>query len=120
MKLPTSVLEGCGESFLPADNKGEKVLWLVNMTSSGEKQHYALALIQHLFDHIPPDMAIGIFCRKWGLLDPSIILHCRKPRLTFGISVFYVYGHQWPYQILYHPCKCIGFGLTNGEGCEQL
>ncbi|KAI6000228.1 hypothetical protein EDC04DRAFT_2584117 [Pisolithus marmoratus] len=35
-----------------------------------------------------------------------------KPVLT------HVYGHQWPCQIVYHPCKCVGFGLSDGEGCE--
>ncbi|KIJ04553.1 hypothetical protein PAXINDRAFT_94573, partial [Paxillus involutus ATCC 200175] len=137
-----SVLEGCGKSFTAADEKCEKtstqffadtgfmalvcrhdcVLWLVNMTSAGKKQHYALALI---FDHIPSDMTIGLLydigcqlehsCRKWRLLD-TFILSC----LTFGILVFHAYGHQWPCQILYHPHKCVGFGLTDGEGCEQL
>ncbi|KAF8833821.1 hypothetical protein BDN67DRAFT_1052154, partial [Paxillus ammoniavirescens] len=59
MRVPASVLNGCGESFVVADEKREKagthffadmglmallcwhdhVLWLVNMTSAGEKQH---------------------------------------------------------------------------------
>jgi hypothetical protein len=29
-------------------------------------------------------------------------------------------GHQWPCQIIYHPRKCEGFGLTDGEGCERF
>ncbi|KIJ08143.1 hypothetical protein PAXINDRAFT_18694 [Paxillus involutus ATCC 200175] len=65
MRVPALVLNGCGESFVAADEKREKasthffadtelmallcrhdhVLWLVNMTSAGEKQHYALVLI---------------------------------------------------------------------------
>ncbi|KIJ91052.1 hypothetical protein K443DRAFT_126338 [Laccaria amethystina LaAM-08-1] len=31
----------------------DRVLWLVNMTSAGEKQHYALVLLEHLFNHLP-------------------------------------------------------------------
>ncbi|KIJ59576.1 hypothetical protein HYDPIDRAFT_100532 [Hydnomerulius pinastri MD-312] len=66
MQVPASVLDSCRDSFIAADEKREKastnffadtglmallcrhdhVLWLVNMTSAGEKQHYALALIQ--------------------------------------------------------------------------
>ncbi|KIJ61161.1 hypothetical protein HYDPIDRAFT_31671 [Hydnomerulius pinastri MD-312] len=66
MQVPASVLDSCGDSFIAADEKREKastnffadtglmallcqhdhVLWLVNMTSAGKKQHYALALIQ--------------------------------------------------------------------------
>ncbi|KAG1863195.1 hypothetical protein DFJ58DRAFT_656479, partial [Suillus subalutaceus] len=34
--------------------------------------------------------------------------------------IFHTYGHQRPCQIIYHPRKCEGFGLSDGEGCEQL
>ncbi|EDR02003.1 uncharacterized protein LACBIDRAFT_310171 [Laccaria bicolor S238N-H82] len=34
--------------------------------------------------------------------------------------VFHVYGHQWACQLIYHPRKCTGFGLTDGEGCERF
>lgn len=145
MRIPASVLDGCGESFVAADEKREKastrffadtglmallcrhdrVLWLVNMTSAGEKQHYSLALVKRLFEDLPPDMMVGLLydigcqlersCRKWGLLDDSII-----SRIDFGISVFHAYGHQWPCQIVYHPRKRTGFGLSDGEGCERL
>ncbi|KAG6807078.1 hypothetical protein H0H92_008863, partial [Tricholoma furcatifolium] len=40
--------------------------------------------------------------------------------MTFGISVFHAFGHQWPCQIVYHPRKREGFGLTDGEGCERF
>jgi hypothetical protein len=145
MRIPVSVLDGCSESFVAADEKREKastrffadtglmallcrhdrVLWLVNMTSAGEKQHYALALVKRLFEHLPPDMMVGLLydigcqlersCRKWNLLEDSI-LSC----INFGISVFHAYGHQWPCQIVYHPRKRAGFGLSDGEGCEHL
>lgn len=145
MRIPVSVLDGCSESFVAADEKREKastrffvdtgvmalvchhdrVLWLVNMTSAGEKQHYALTLVKRLFEHLPPDMMVGLLydigcqlersCRKWGFLDDSIL-----SRINFGISVFHAYGHQWPCQIVYHPRKCTGFGLSDGEGCERL
>jgi hypothetical protein len=144
MKVPTSVLNDCGESFKAADEKREKastqwftdtglmallcrhdrVLWLVNMIHAGERQHYALALIQRLFEHIPLEMTVGILydigcqlhrsCLKWGFL------HDYMPRIIFGISVFHAFGHQWPCQIVYHPRKCRGFGLTDGEGCERF
>ena len=65
MHVPTSVLNGCNESFVAADEKREKAssqffadtglmallcrhnrpLWTINMTSAGEKQHYAVALL---------------------------------------------------------------------------
>lgn len=144
MQVPRSVLNDCNNSFVSADEKRQKasiryfsdtglmsllcrhdqVLWVVNMTSAGEKQHYALALIQRLFDHLPPNMTVGILydigcqlhrsCEKWGFLKDH--LH----RITFGISVFHAYGDQWPCQIVYHPRKCSGFGLSDGEGCERF
>ncbi|EIW86108.1 hypothetical protein CONPUDRAFT_42338, partial [Coniophora puteana RWD-64-598 SS2] len=144
MRIPSSVLDGCGESFIAADEKRSKastqffsdtglmallcrhdqVLWLVNMTSSGEKQHYALALIIELFNHLPADMNVGLLydigcqlersCRNFSFI-PELL-----PRIVFAISVFHAYGHQWPCQIVYHPWKCPGFGFSDGEGCERL
>ncbi|KAG2074356.1 hypothetical protein BDR04DRAFT_1115590 [Suillus decipiens] len=28
-------------------------------------------------------------------------------------AIFHAYGHQWPYQIIYHLRKCKGFGLSD-------
>jgi hypothetical protein len=39
-------------------------------------------------------------------------------RILFALAVFHAYGHQWPCQLVYHPRKCEGFGLSDGEGCE--
>ncbi|KAG1808028.1 uncharacterized protein BJ212DRAFT_1485308 [Suillus subaureus] len=95
------------------------------MTSAGEKQYYSLALVKRLFKHLLPDMLVGLLydigcqlersCQKWGFLDDSI-LSC----ISFRISVFHAYGHQWPCQIVYYPQKCAGFGLSDGEGCKRL
>ncbi|KAG1781378.1 hypothetical protein EV702DRAFT_1248386 [Suillus placidus] len=145
MRVPISVLDGCGDSFLAADKKHKKastqffadtgvmvmlcrhdcVLWLANMTSAGEKQHYALALIKKLFNNLPTNMTVGLLydigcqlhqsCLKYQLLDDAVLR-----RITFAISVFHTYGHQWACQIIYHPRKCEGFGLSDGEGCECL
>lgn len=145
MRIPVSVLNGCGDSFIAADEKREKastrfftdtglmallcrhdrVLWIANLTSAGEKQHYALALLDRLFKHIPPQMTIGLLydigcqlersCRKWKFMDESIL-----SRISFAVAVFHAYGHQWPCQIVYHPRKREGFGLSDGEGCERL
>ncbi|KAG2114674.1 uncharacterized protein F5147DRAFT_743849 [Suillus discolor] len=145
MHVPVSVLNGCGDSFITADKKREKastrffidtglmallcrhdrVLWVANLTSAGEKQHYALALLDRLFKHLPAQMTIGLLydigcqlewsCRKWKFMDNSIL-----SRIAFSVAIFHAYGHQWPCQIIYHPRKQEGFGLSDGEGCEQL
>ena len=144
MQIPASILNDCRDSFVAADEKRQKastqffadtsimallcrhdrVLWTINMTSAGEKQYYVLALIKRLFEHLPHDATVGILydigcqlhrsCKKWGFLAEYL------PRLSFAISVFHAFGHQWPCQIVYHPRKRIGFGLMDGEGCERF
>ncbi|KAG2123852.1 hypothetical protein DEU56DRAFT_917259 [Suillus clintonianus] len=103
----------------------DRVLWIANLTSAGKKQHYALALLDWLFKHIPTQMTIGLLydigcqlersCRKWNFMDDSIL-----SRITFAVAVFHAYGHQWACQIVYHPRKREGFGLSDGKGCERL
>ncbi|EJD38988.1 hypothetical protein AURDEDRAFT_19055, partial [Auricularia subglabra TFB-10046 SS5] len=94
------------------------------LTSPGERQHYALALLRKLGEHLPVDWLVGVLydigCQlarsmaKWDLL-PEL-----ADRLVFGVSVFHAYGHQWACQIVFHPRKRVGFGLTDGEGCERF
>ncbi|KAL4061864.1 hypothetical protein V8B97DRAFT_2027067 [Scleroderma yunnanense] len=99
MKIPVSVLDGCNESFMAADEKHQKastcffsdtgvmallchhdcVIHLVNMKSTGKKQHYALALIKALFSHLPEDFCVGIlydigYCHK--LQSSAYLQHC--------------------------------------------
>ncbi|KAG6846917.1 hypothetical protein H0H93_011144, partial [Arthromyces matolae] len=142
--VPKSVLDSCEASFTAADARRTKastqffddtalmalvcrhdlVLFLVNMRSAGEKQHYVITLIETLFQHLPLDFKMGIEydigCQtersavKWGFLDRYI------DRISFAISVFHAFGHQWACQIIYHPRKREGFGLTDGEGCERF
>lgn len=143
MKVPNSVLDSCHESFKAADEKRvkastqyfadtglmalvcrhDRVIWMVNMTSAGEKQHYALALIMELLKHLPRKANIGLLydiacqlersCRKWGFLGDDLFRFC------FALAVFHAYGHEWACQLMYHPRKCPGFGLSDGEGCER-
>ena len=117
LKVPTSVLDECNDSFTAADEKRQKastqffadtglmallcrhdrVLWLVNITSASEKQHYAVALLRHLFKHLPANMNVGalydIGCQlhrsfiKWDLLPEF------RDRLVFALSIFHAYGH---------------------------
>lgn len=102
----------------------DRILWLVNMTSAGEKQHYALALIRRWFKHLPSNFKVGLLydigcqlersCCKWGFLTDIL------PRIVFGISIFHAFGHQLVCQIVYHPRKCVGSGLSDGEGSEHF
>ncbi|KAJ6630057.1 hypothetical protein B0H10DRAFT_2172881 [Mycena sp. CBHHK59/15] len=142
--LPRSVLDGCEASFKAADEKQQKasteffedtahmalvcrhdrVLWVANMHTVGERQFYVVALMYTLFQHLPHDIRVGLLydvactfehsCLKWGFLSPFM------DRITFAVSVFHAFGHEWACQLLYHPRKRVGFGYTNGEGCERF
>ncbi|KAJ6574166.1 hypothetical protein B0H19DRAFT_856491, partial [Mycena capillaripes] len=142
--LPRSVLDACEASFKAADEKRAKastdffddtglmallcrhdrVLWLVNMQTRGEQQYYVIVLLETLFQHLPRDIALGVLydiactlersCRKWGFLSRFM------DRIQFGVSVFHAFGHDWPCQLLHHPRKRTGFGLSDGEGCERF
>ncbi|KAJ7083571.1 hypothetical protein C8R44DRAFT_894457 [Mycena epipterygia] len=102
----------------------DRVLWLVNMHSAGEKQFNLVVLMETLFQHLPLDIVVGLLydvacafersCCKWAFLSRFM------DRLAFAVSVFHAFGHEWACQLLYHPRKRTGFGFTNGEGCERF
>ncbi|KAF8143385.1 hypothetical protein K438DRAFT_1783790 [Mycena galopus ATCC 62051] len=144
LPLPRSVYDACEASFKAADEKREKasteffedtalmallcrhdrVLWLGNMHSAGEKQFYVIALVETLFQHLPLAIRVGLLynvgcsfersCLKWGFLARFM------DRIAFAVSVFHAFGHEWACQLLYHPRKRGGFGFTNGEGAERF
>ncbi|KAJ6558869.1 hypothetical protein DFH09DRAFT_1485992 [Mycena vulgaris] len=144
LPLLRSVLDACEASFKAADEKREKastdffedtalmgllcrhdrVLFLANMHSAGEKQFYVIALIETLFQHLPLGIHVGLMydvactmersCWKWGFLDRFM------DRIAFAVSVFHAFGHEWACQLLYHPRKRSGFGFSNGEGAERF
>jgi hypothetical protein len=144
MKVSANTLDACMESFTAADEQRTKastqffadtgltallcrhdqVLYLANMTTPGERQFYALALLIKLFKVLPNNIHVGVLydigcqldrsCRKWDFIPAY------RDRIVWGVSVFHAYGHQWPCQLVYHPQKCVGFGLSVGEGCERF
>ena len=144
LSVPNFILDSCQDSFMATDEKCEKastqffkdmglmtllcqhdhILFLINMTTAGERQYYAFTLLRELFNQLSHDVTVGILydigctihhsCIKYGFLSNIL------PRITFGISVFHAYGHQWPCQLVYHPRKHRGFGLSDGEGCERF
>ncbi|THU93062.1 hypothetical protein K435DRAFT_820348 [Dendrothele bispora CBS 962.96] len=97
MKVPKSVLDSCRKSFKAANGTAKSrakgfderalagmfcphggCLFLVTMSSVGEKQHYILVMLQTLFNHIPDSWTVGFLydiacqversCQKWGFL----------------------------------------------------
>ncbi|KAF9504969.1 hypothetical protein BS47DRAFT_1374344 [Hydnum rufescens UP504] len=76
----------------------DRVLRMVNMTTAGEKQYYAVALLSSLFEELPSWWRLGV------LYDIACVLHRSMSK--------------WPCQCMYHPQKHKGFGFSDGEGCE--
>jgi len=79
-RLPDDTLDDCEKAFTAAQGhiaksnnaifadtalmallcRHNRPLFLVNMTSAGERQYYALALIKALFRHLPDNWTIGL------------------------------------------------------------
>ena len=166
-EVPDTALDDCEKSYEAADEKKQKslgkkfddtglmalvcrhdvVLFLANVDTPGEQQKYGIALIDHLFTHLPNMATVAVFYDIGCVLDRS--LHqVRLPisvttedrglilltslhqfdilddgildRLLFATSVMHAYGHQWACQLVYNPRLRVGLGLTEGEGTERI
>ncbi|KAF9508630.1 hypothetical protein BS47DRAFT_1373627 [Hydnum rufescens UP504] len=99
-------------------------LFLVNMHTAGEKQFYAIALLDALLSELPRHWHIGLLYDITCQIHHSLLKWDFIPewegRIEFGVSVFHAYGHQWTCQLWYHPCKSEKWGLSDGEGCERF
>jgi len=79
LDIPDEVLDDCQKTFVAAQNipkasnkifadtaimalvcRHDRPLLLANMTSAGERQHYALALLRELFRQLPNTWHIGL------------------------------------------------------------
>ncbi|KIJ32566.1 hypothetical protein M422DRAFT_213744, partial [Sphaerobolus stellatus SS14] len=142
--LPDDVLDECERSFIAAQEatakasgkyyvdtglmalvcRHDRLLWIVNLTTPGEKQFYAFALINRLFREIPSHWRVGLLYDIGCQLERSMVKHGilseYYTRLIFAVLVFHAFGHQWVCQLLYHPRKHTAFGLSDGEGCERF
>lgn len=92
LPLPVSAYEGCERSYVAADEQNHKtttgafavtglmglvcrhdrVIFLANITSAGEKQSYAIALLQKLFNGLPVDWTLGVLYDIACQLDRSM------------------------------------------------
>ncbi|KAF8586760.1 hypothetical protein K439DRAFT_1258017, partial [Ramaria rubella] len=82
-------------------------LFLCDITTPGEQQFYAIALIEQLALLLPPIATIGILYDITCTLDKAIAKHNLTPditsRLSWGTAVFHASVHQFCCQIVYHP-----------------
>jgi len=94
--LSDEVLAECEKSFIAAQAKiakaskvffadtglmalvcrHDRLLWVVNMTTPGERQHYAFALVQRLFSEIPADWTVGLLYDIACQIQRSMIKVC--------------------------------------------
>lgn len=111
LHLPNYLYEECTSRFTAANEANQKaessiftdtglmaltcrhdhVLFLVNLQDAGEKQYNALALIQHLFDELPPTWRVGVLYDIGCQMHKSIIkvchtVPCHDVSLTWGIG----------------------------------
>lgn len=97
------ILDECKRSFLAANEnlvkasknyyadtglmallcRHDQVLWLVNLTTPGERQHYALALLDELSRHLPSTWTVGFLYDIACQLHRSMFLVC-----FLGLSSF--------------------------------
>ena len=99
-EVPDTALDKCEKSYEAADEKKEKslgtkfddtglmalvcrhdsVLFLANVDTPGEQQKYGIALINHLFTHLPSAATVAVFYDIGCVLDRR--LHrVRRPNL---------------------------------------
>src|SRR5258708_8510566 len=144
LKVVASVYDACKDSFVAADEQQEKPskkyfkdtglmasvchhgipLLHVSLWTPGEQQFYTFALLSMLLEHLPNSWKVGclyvIGCQihhavhKW-----DFALEWRE-HLSWGVSIFHAYRHQWACQLWYHPHKDALWGLLGGEGCERF
>ncbi|KAF9512811.1 hypothetical protein BS47DRAFT_1362853 [Hydnum rufescens UP504] len=113
----------CGESFMAADGgrvktpgghfldtgvmagvcRHDRVIVWGNMWTPSKQQFYALAIIDFVMAQLPVDWRVGI------LYDVGCQIH--QSALKWNL---------WVCQLWNHPQKSDGWGLTDGEGSQDL
>lgn len=139
-KSEASVFEDTGLMALVC--RHDRPLFVVTLRDPGERQYNAVALVNRLFKELPSSWRVGLLydigCQMHSSIVkvrfPSIpvwfigkliasqynLLPAYSSRITWGVSTFHAFGHEFPCQAMYHPQKREGFGFTDGEGCERL
>ncbi|KZO98287.1 hypothetical protein CALVIDRAFT_478704 [Calocera viscosa TUFC12733] len=144
IKVASETLDRCRRAFKVADKDANLVddqvfdvtgvvilvcrhdvpIFVCDITTPGERQEYAMALIKALMDELPSNATIGVLydigCQLDQSCDKFNYLGQDRARITFACSVLHAYGHEWACQVVYNPRRRIGFGLTDGKGSERV
>src|SRR5260221_13915744 len=77
-----------------------------------------------LLEHLPNSWKVGclydIGCQIHHAVHKWDFASKWRKCLSWGVSIFHAYRHQWACQLWYHPCKDALWGLSDGEGCERF
>ncbi|KAK0538407.1 hypothetical protein OC835_001460 [Tilletia horrida] len=95
-----------------------------DITSPGERHHYAIALLRCLFytlgsslQHVGVMYDIG--CRFAPNNNVKAVLP-KSVKITWTIPLFHVYGHTFACRVQYNPRRVAGMAWTDGEGMERV
>ena len=121
-QVPVAVLEACRDSFKAAhEHRDEELtgpydingamgmvcrhgapLFFTNITTPGERQHYAVALVEHLFKYLPPNTILTVLYDIGCSLDHTLNIA--------SILVFLIYALL---TISLYPAPYSGSKITN-------
>ncbi|KAJ6538413.1 hypothetical protein B0H10DRAFT_1763262, partial [Mycena sp. CBHHK59/15] len=143
--IPKEAVEACEASWDAANEKKQKtdpkrydstglfvttcrhsqVLFLCNIDTPGEQQHYIVAMMEEVGSLLPPEATIVQCYDVACVTDNSVNLfpilsEGLLQRVAFVINAMHAFGHQWVCQLVYSPRLRRGMGLTDGEGVERF
>ncbi|KIJ46504.1 hypothetical protein M422DRAFT_165232, partial [Sphaerobolus stellatus SS14] len=150
IQLPDGSLDQCEKAHKAARDRGDEAttgvmaskglmalvckhdvpIFICDITTPGEQRFYSIALLQKLSSLLPANATIGLLYDIACLLDRSIakaglpyrhdLIPDISPCLSLATAAFHAYAHQFCCQIVFHPRKCVGFGMMNGEGNKHI
>ncbi|KAI7933315.1 hypothetical protein MJO28_017727 [Puccinia striiformis f. sp. tritici] len=144
LKKPEDKRDRCTESHKAADDKRNESTWkgcdntglmgaccrhdaaiyMANISKSGERRCYPMALLESIIQCIDPDRKVGVLYDIGCSLDKFMklrgLLEEERHRLQFGTSIFHAYAHSWTCQLEYNPRFHVGWGMSDGEGLERM
>ncbi|OAV88072.1 hypothetical protein PTTG_29162 [Puccinia triticina 1-1 BBBD Race 1] len=120
----TTTWQKCDDSGLFAGSCQHDIpLLYTNVYKSGEKLYYPISILGKIINSFPQSR-IGVLydigCQLETHIQKRSFFSDRQSDLMFGTSVFHSYVHEWLCQVKYNPQLNKAWGLSDGEGLEQL
>ncbi|KAI7945129.1 hypothetical protein MJO28_010824 [Puccinia striiformis f. sp. tritici] len=149
-KRNESTWKGCDDTgLMGACCRHDAAIYMANISKSGERRCYPMALLESIIQCIEPDRKVGVLYDIGCSLDKFMnlvsnvtavagfysevffssrdtgddqrgLLEEERHRLQFGTSIFHAYVHSWACQLEYNPRFHVGWGMSDGEGLERM